>query len=685
MKRIPVLVAVAALAILLGSAGPSRADYEFTAESAACGYPRFYPPETGRNGGLSDAFPVRGPAGALFGRTIGAVRSSLTWWTVPMSGGARVQVHRLLLPVLEDVEDKLVAAATEGLEYRVRSGDTYGFNARTSVSHSGISFHGLGAAIDINSASNPYRLDGKLITDMPAWYVAAWEEAGMCWGGSWSNVKDPMHFSWVGPKGSPAYDSIPPPLPPLTQPAKFANSTGSHAVVFGDTEGDPTFVTEASGDGAPDVARIRPWRGETVLELATSRRGYAECSIWRWMLDRKPAGTPHMADVVGDGRDDLVYLTGDQTLTLTVLGAHAGYAVVAVHATGIPAGDLVTFGDYDGDGADDLWVVGETAGAVDIGVWSAGSGFEEKALEVTILEFTVGDGTRLATADRDVDGRDDLFLVESTEQAASVNVILAAAPQTVAEVVSAPELAESDRIGFEDYDGDGRPDLVVLDADSNLAAWAGNTRLTTLSPSSWFVDDDFECPEETPPYHFGGTFADDEESEFEGDIEWLARTGITRGCNPPFQDLFCPDSVVTRGQMAAFLSRALGLESADSGFVDTGGSEFGPEIGALARAGITRGCNPPLNDRFCPDAPVTRGQMAAFLTRALGLPSGPSPFVDDDGSVFEADIAALAASGVTRGCNPPTNDRFCADDPVTRAQMAAFLHRGADRLPDYGG
>src|SRR5690606_10771860 len=156
-------------------------------------------------------------------------------------------------------------------------------------------------------------------------------------------------------------------------------------------------------------------------------------------------------------------------------------------------------------------------------------------------------------------------------------------------------------------------------------------------------------------------------------------------CNPPFQDRFCPDSVVTRGQMAAFLSRALGLESTDSGFVDTGGSEFGPEIGALARAGITRGCNPPLNDRFCPDAPVTRGQMAAFLTRALGLPWGASSFVDDDGSVFGADIAALAASGVTRGCNPPPNDRFCADDPVTRAQMAAFLHRSADRLPDYGG
>src|SRR5690606_1831895 len=30
---------------------------------------------------------------------------------------------------------------------------------------------------------------------------------------------------------------------------------------------------------------------------------------------------------------------------------------------------------------------------------------------------------------------------------------------------------------------------------------------------------------------------------------------------------------------------------------------------------------------------------------------------------------------ISRGCNPPRNDRFCPDDYVTRRQMAAFLHR----------
>jgi hypothetical protein len=67
--------------------------------------------------------------------------------------------------------------------------------------------------------------------------------------------------------------------------------------------------------------------------------------------------------------------------------------------------------------------------------------------------------------------------------------------------------------------------------------------------------------------------------------------------------------------------------------------------------------------------------MAAFLVRALGLGPGSAVFEDVEGSVFAEDIAALADAGITRGCNPPANDSFCPDDPVTRGQMAAFLHR----------
>lgn len=117
-------------------------------------------------------------------------------------------------------------------------------------------------------------------------------------------------------------------------------------------------------------------------------------------------------------------------------------------------------------------------------------------------------------------------------------------------------------------------------------------------------------------------------------------------------------------------------------FTDDDGSPHEGYIEAIASDGITAGCNPPANDRYCPDDAVTRGQMAAFLVRALGFgASGEDAFVDDDGSIFEADIQALAAAGVTKGCNPPTNDRFCPGAEVTRAQMASFLGRGLGLQP----
>jgi hypothetical protein len=166
-------------------------------------------------------------------------------------------------------------------------------------------------------------------------------------------------------------------------------------------------------------------------------------------------------------------------------------------------------------------------------------------------------------------------------------------------------------------------------------------------------------------------------SLFSTEIEWLADEGITKGCNPPANDMFCPNDPVTRGQMAAFLNRALHLSASnDDAFTDDNTSVFQADINALAASGITKGCDPPANDRYCPNQTVTRGQMAAFLNRALDLPPGvPDTFVDDDTSVFEADIDALAASGITKGCNPPANDRYCPNNPVTRGQMAAFLYR----------
>ena len=163
---------------------------------------------------------------------------------------------------------------------------------------------------------------------------------------------------------------------------------------------------------------------------------------------------------------------------------------------------------------------------------------------------------------------------------------------------------------------------------------------------------------------------------FATEIGWAHETGITVGCNPPYGDLFCGPQTLTRGQMSAFIARALELAAPEGAntFDDDDGSTFEDDIEAIATAGITVGCG----DRsFCPDQPITRAQMATFLVNVLGLPPNDdhTRFVDDDGSIHEENIAAIAEAEITLGC-ALGQAHFCPQQAVTRAQMAAFLYRG---------
>jgi hypothetical protein len=192
----------------------------------------------------------------------------------------------------------------------------------------------------------------------------------------------------------------------------------------------------------------------------------------------------------------------------------------------------------------------------------------------------------------------------------------------------------------------------------------------------FFNSSSYEAPGATG----NGTFWDDDGSIFEEAIERVAAAGITKGCNPPTNNRYCPNEHLTRGQMAAMLVRALNLTATGgTDFIDDNTSVFEADIDKLAAAGITKGCNPPTNNRYCPNEHLTRGQMAAMLVRALNLTAtGGTDFIDDNTSVFEADIDKIAAAGITKGCNPPTNNRYCPYAKVTRGEMAAFLARALD-------
>jgi glucose/arabinose dehydrogenase len=103
-------------------------------------------------------------------------------------------------------------------------------------------------------------------------------------------------------------------------------------------------------------------------------------------------------------------------------------------------------------------------------------------------------------------------------------------------------------------------------------------------------------------------------------INEVARRGITAGCGG---GNYCPGTQVSRSQMSVFLLATFQGPGytppacPPTSFSDVpAGSSFCPWIKEIAARGITAGCGA---GNFCPDSLVTRGQMSVFLSTTFGL------------------------------------------------------------------
>jgi hypothetical protein len=180
--------------------------------------------------------------------------------------------------------------------------------------------------------------------------------------------------------------------------------------------------------------------------------------------------------------------------------------------------------------------------------------------------------------------------------------------------------------------------------------------------------------------HVGGSFGDVAASHpFYSAVETVLHFDVTAGCAA---GAYCPDAPVTRAQMAVFLLKAkMGAAYAPPAatgtvFADVPAGAFaGAWIEDLAASGVTSGCGGSL---YCPNAAVTRAQMAAFLLKArhgsaYQPPAAAGIFTDVPPSdPFAPWIEELAAEGVTAGCG---GGAYCPAAPNTRGQMAVFLSR----------
>jgi hypothetical protein len=180
--------------------------------------------------------------------------------------------------------------------------------------------------------------------------------------------------------------------------------------------------------------------------------------------------------------------------------------------------------------------------------------------------------------------------------------------------------------------------------------------------------------------HVGETFGDVARAEpFYSFIETAVHNGVTAGCAA---EAYCASNPVTRAQMAVFLLKSrYGASHAPppatgAVFADVPADGFAAAwIEELAALNVTGGCG---GNDYCPDSAVTRQQMAVFLLKtrygSSYVPPGCAGVFGDVTcpSLFADWIEDLYSRQITGGCQASPL-LYCPTNPNTRGQMAVFL------------
>jgi hypothetical protein len=177
---------------------------------------------------------------------------------------------------------------------------------------------------------------------------------------------------------------------------------------------------------------------------------------------------------------------------------------------------------------------------------------------------------------------------------------------------------------------------------------------------------------------------------FHNAIVDVARNGITTGCAA---GKYCPEDLVTRGQMAVFILRGkhggsfVPNDPTGTVFADVSTTtQFARWIELFFQEGITTGCQtppPPALPLYCPTGTVTRDGMAKFLllgkNGSLFNPSTATGTVFADvqaGTLLARWMEELKVQGITSGCQtppPPALPSYCPSGTVNRGEMAKFI------------
>jgi len=477
MKRIPLAtVLILALASPAHAASSTAGDAtpNFT-ESSTCGVYGMRGPLSPFNG-LGDR--LYGPFADYFGRNYGQVSASIVNWVEP--SGHLYRVHSRALAAFQSAAQRISAS---GAGYTVRTGAAWTW--RNIAGSNQMSHHAAANAVDVNPPQNPVT-SGALITDMPRAYREAWTSAGFCWGGSWRFSKDSMHYSWRGPAAVAGQMARVTPFAPLTPSANFTT-----LALDAPSSVDGSVAIAMSGkrrDGADDLYGLADVGGQWQVQVAGAGARFGILGL-RWTSGAPAGGVPYFADADGDGRADLWrFNTGGSTITADVYYDRSRFRNVGKQVTTSAAWSAdaeLGMALFDTtDWVPDLYVFRRNTGRVE--VYSSASGYQQM-VHTSTLAVPVGN-SRIVLADRNVDGRSDIWLVAPGSNA-RMDVVLwsngyAGNPQRVNTSMSVPSGAS---VLPGDFDGDGRVDIYVV-AGARVSVWLGGAPDRAIADlGDWFT------------------------------------------------------------------------------------------------------------------------------------------------------------------------------------------------------
>lgn len=172
----------------------------------------------------------------------------------------------------------------------------------------------------------------------------------------------------------------------------------------------------------------------------------------------------------------------------------------------------------------------------------------------------------------------------------------------------------------------------------------------------------------------------------EDDIDFSSARLLFYGVTP---NLFCPETSMTRGMFVAVIGRMYGVNPAEytgSHFVDVPSEQYySPFIQWAAEKDIVFGVS---EDRFEPERPVTRQEMAAVMQRfmdflGLNLTNNSATFADDEhiSSWARNDVYVMRGTGILSG---RTGNNFDPLADSSRAEVAVVFRRLIEYIVNNG-